>query len=74
LALKKKAIFLATKREEAPHYQHIEIGYNYRMSNICAGIGRGQMEVLDHIALRRKMHDFMLMYLRILKGDCILFA
>jgi dTDP-4-amino-4,6-dideoxygalactose transaminase len=43
LALKKKAIFLATQaREEAPHYQHIEIGYNYRMSNICAGIGRGQ--------------------------------
>ncbi len=59
-ALKDKAIFYATQaRDAAPHYQHSEIGYNYRMSNICAGIGRGQMEVLDeHVALRRKMHDF----------------
>ncbi|MFV8465663.1 DegT/DnrJ/EryC1/StrS family aminotransferase [Flavobacterium sp. LB1P62] len=59
-ALKDKAIFFATQsREEAPHYQHSEIGYNYRMSNICAGIGRGQMEVLDeHVSLRRAMHDF----------------
>jgi dTDP-4-amino-4,6-dideoxygalactose transaminase len=58
--IKDKAIFYATQsRDEAPHYQHSEIGYNYRMSPICAGIGRGQMEVLDdHIALRRKMHDF----------------
>lgn len=57
---KDKAVFLATQaRDAAPHYQHSEIGYNYRLSNICAGIGRGQMEVLDeHIALRRKMHDF----------------
>lgn len=55
-----KAVFLATQsRDDAPHYEHTEIGYNYRMSNICAGIGRGQMEVLDaHVALRRKMHDF----------------
>lgn len=60
LAQKEKAIFYATQaRDQAPHYQHSEIGYNYRMSNICAGIGRGQMEVLDtHVALRRKMHDF----------------
>ncbi len=59
-ALKDKAIFYATQsRDAAPHYQHSEIGYNYRMSNICAGIGRGQMEVLDeHVALRRQMHDF----------------
>lgn len=58
--VKDKAIFLATQaRDNAPHYQHSEIGYNYRMSNICAGIGRGQMEVLDaHVALRRKMNDF----------------
>ena len=58
--IKDKAVFLATQaRDNAPHYQHSEIGYNYRMSNICAGIGRGQMEVLDdHIVLRRKMHDF----------------
>jgi dTDP-4-amino-4,6-dideoxygalactose transaminase len=70
LALKKKAIFLATQaREEAPHYQHTEIGYNYRMSNICAGIGRGQMEVLDsHIALRRKMHDFYLDVFKDIQG------
>jgi dTDP-4-amino-4,6-dideoxygalactose transaminase len=59
-ALKEKAIFYATQsRDNAPHYQHSEIGYNYRMSNICAGIGRGQMEVLDkHVAFRRQMHDF----------------
>jgi dTDP-4-amino-4,6-dideoxygalactose transaminase len=59
-ALKEKAIFYATQsRDVAPHYQHSEIGYNYRMSNICAGIGRGQMEVLDeHVTLRRQMHDF----------------
>lgn len=58
--LKNKAIFFSTQsRDDAPHYQHSEIGYNYRMSNICAGIGRGQMEVLDrHIALRRAMNEF----------------
>jgi dTDP-4-amino-4,6-dideoxygalactose transaminase len=58
--LKEKAIFYATQaRDQAPHYQHSEIGYNYRMSNICAGIGRGQMEVLDnHVALRIKIHNF----------------
>jgi dTDP-4-amino-4,6-dideoxygalactose transaminase len=59
-ALKEKAVFLATQaRDAAPHYQHSEIGYNYRLSNICAGIGRGQMQVLDeHVALRRRMHSF----------------
>ncbi|MEI7508607.1 MAG: aminotransferase class I/II-fold pyridoxal phosphate-dependent enzyme [Flavobacterium sp.] len=58
--IKEKAVFLATQaRDNAPHYQHSEIGYNYRMSNICAGIGRGQMEVLDeHVAKRREMHQF----------------
>jgi dTDP-4-amino-4,6-dideoxygalactose transaminase len=58
--IKAKAVFYATQaRDAAPHYQHSDIGYNYRMSNICAGIGRGQMEVLDqHVALRRAMHDF----------------
>lgn len=57
---KDKAVFLSTQaRDNAPHYQHSHIGYNYRMSNIVAGIGRGQMEVLaDRIAARRKMHDF----------------
>ena len=58
--LKERAVFLATQaRDTAPHFQHSEIGYNYRMSNICAGIGRGQMQVLDqHVALRRKRHEF----------------
>ncbi|MEG2100308.1 MAG: DegT/DnrJ/EryC1/StrS family aminotransferase [Flavobacterium sp.] len=58
--LKERALFYATQsRDDASHYQHSEIGYNYRMSNICAGIGRGQMEVLDTcINLRIKIHDF----------------
>jgi len=57
---KKRTIFLATQaRDDAPHYEHSEIGYNYRMSNIVAGVGRGQMEVLEkHITLRREMHMF----------------
>lgn len=57
---KEKAVFLATQsRDDAPHYQHSQIGYNYRMSNIVAGIGRGQMEVLNrHIQLRRDNFDF----------------
>ncbi|GEJ46161.1 pyridoxal phosphate-dependent aminotransferase [Chryseobacterium sp. ON_d1] len=57
---KDKVVFLSTQaRDEAPHYQHSHIGYNYRMSNISAGIGRGQMEVLrDRVEGRRKMHDF----------------
>lgn len=57
---KNKAIFLATQaRDNAPHYQHSHIGYNYRMSNIVAGIGRGQMEVLDkHIGFRRANNTF----------------
>jgi len=57
---KQKAIFYATQaRDNAPHYQHSHLGYNYRMSNICAGIGRGQMEVLDdHVQLTRKVNFF----------------
>lgn len=57
---KDNAIFLATQaRDQAVHYEHSQIGYNYRMSNIVAGIGRGQMEVLDkHISLRQDMHQF----------------
>ena len=52
---KDKTVFFATQsRDHAPHYQHSEIGYNYRMSNICAGIGRGQMEVLDTRVLQRR--------------------
>ena len=50
--------FLATQaRDNAPHYQHSHVGYNYRLSNICAGIGRGQMMVLDdHVERRREIH------------------
>ncbi|WP_313600175.1 aminotransferase class I/II-fold pyridoxal phosphate-dependent enzyme [Epilithonimonas vandammei] len=57
---KEKTIFLSTQaRDNAPHYQHSEIGYNYRLSNICAGIGRGQMEVLsDRIQQRRAINNF----------------
>ena len=63
----KRALFYATQaREQAPHYQHEKIGYNYRMSNICAGIGRGQMFVLeDHVARRREIHD---LYVKLLNG------
>ncbi|MEI7707603.1 MAG: aminotransferase class I/II-fold pyridoxal phosphate-dependent enzyme [Chlorobium sp.] len=55
-----QATFLATQaRDEAPHYQHSQIGYNYRMSNICAGIGLGQMEILDErVAKRRENNSF----------------
>lgn len=50
-----KVRFIATQaRDDAPHYQHSQIGYNYRMSNIVAGIGRGQMEVLESRVLRRR--------------------
>jgi dTDP-4-amino-4,6-dideoxygalactose transaminase len=56
--ISKKATFLATQaRDAAPHYQHSQIGYNYRMSNICAGIGRGQMLVLDERVSQRR-HNF----------------
>jgi dTDP-4-amino-4,6-dideoxygalactose transaminase len=67
---KDKAVFLSTQaRDNAPHYQHSEVGYNYRMSNICAGIGRGQMEVLDkHVALRREMHNFYVDYFKDIEG------
>lgn len=55
-----KAKFLATQaRDSAPYYQHSEIGYNYRLSNICAGIGRGQLMVLDmRIEQRRSVFDY----------------
>lgn len=54
------ARFLATQaRDTAPHYQHSKIGYNYRMSNICAGIGRGQMTALDERVNKRREIFFM---------------
>lgn len=53
--LVKKARFLATQaRDKAPHYQHSQIGYNYRMSNVLAGVGRGQMEVIDDRVKKRR--------------------
>jgi dTDP-4-amino-4,6-dideoxygalactose transaminase len=58
--LKEKTVFLSTQaRDNAPHYQHSEVGYNYRMSNVLAGIGRGQMEVLDdRVLARRSNYEF----------------
>ena len=54
----KRTMFFATQaRDNAPHYQHSHIGYNYRLSNVCAGIGRGQMLVLNgHVARRREIN------------------
>jgi len=62
-----KARFLATQaRDAAVHYQHSQIGYNYRMSNVCAAIGRGQMQVLpERIKQRRMVYEF---YLKNLSG------
>lgn len=60
LEQKKKTTYYATQaRDEEQHYQHSKIGYNYRLSNICAGIGRGQMEVLENrIKSRRDINRF----------------
>lgn len=60
IASKEKAIFYATQsKDEAIHYQHSEIGYNYRMSNICAGIGLGQMKILDeNLKEKKELHEF----------------
>lgn len=58
--LKEKAVFYATQsRDNAPHYEHSSIGFNYRMSNVLAGIGRGQMEVIDdRVNARRQNFEF----------------
>ncbi|MFI1773817.1 DegT/DnrJ/EryC1/StrS family aminotransferase [Thalassobellus citreus] len=57
---KNKAVFYSTQaRDNAPHYEHSAVGFNYRMSNVLAGIGRGQMEVIDdRVAARRKNYEF----------------
>ena len=70
----RKAIFLATQaRDAAPHYQHSHIGYNYRMSNICAGIGRGQIEVLEQrIEKRRENFLFYKKHLEAIQGITVL--
>ena len=66
----RKSRFLATQaRDEAPHYQHTQIGYNYRMSNILAGIGRGQMEVLqDRVKQRRSINQWYRSFLQKVDG------
>ena len=71
---KQRVMFYATQaRENAPHYQHEVIGYNYRMSNICAGIGRGQMYVLDeHIARRREIHALYTELLKDVEGITVM--
>lgn len=58
--LKEKAVFLSTQaRDNAPHYEHSSIGFNYRLSNVLAGIGRGQMEVIDdRVEARRQNFNF----------------
>jgi pyridoxal phosphate-dependent aminotransferase EpsN len=65
-----KARFLSTQaRDPAPHYEHTHIGYNYRMSNICAGIGRGQLKVLQQrVEQRRAIFDFYFRNLSVVPG------
>lgn len=68
--LKEKAIFLSTQaKDNEPHYEHSSVGFNYRMSNVLAGIGRGQMEVLEErIAARRQNFNFYKQHLSIYKS------
>lgn len=67
---KRRIMWYATQaRESYPYYQHEAIGYNYRMSNICAGIGRGQMTVIDdHIAHHKHVQELYCEYLKDVKG------
>jgi pyridoxal phosphate-dependent aminotransferase EpsN len=69
-ALIAHAVKLATQaRDPAPHYEHSEIGYNYRLSNVLAGIGRGQLAVLeDRVKARRRNFDYYLQHLGDLPG------
>lgn len=69
-SLIEQAKFLATQaRDEAPHYEHTQIGYNYRMSNVLAGIGRGQLEVIDdRVDARRFNHELYKSYFRSVAG------
>lgn len=67
---KKNAIFFATQaKEPIPYYQHENVGFNYRLSNICAGIGRGQMTILrEHIAHHRMLHEIYVREFEDVKG------
>ncbi|SCC40464.1 Uncharacterized protein BC0861_04162 [Bacillus mobilis] len=69
-----KARFLATQaRDSAPHYQHSQVGYNYRMSNILAGVGRGQLEVLeDRVRARRRIFNRYYEELSYVPGVCFM--
>lgn len=60
LIVKEKALFFATQsKDEGVHYQHSQVGYNFRMSNICAGVGLGQMKILEqNIKSRRGINNF----------------
>jgi len=71
---KKHTLFLATQaRDEAPHYEHSHIGYNYRLSNISAGIGRGQMEVLEErVEQRRAFNALYRDFFKDVKGVTVL--
>ena len=68
--MKARVMYFATQaRQPLPYYHHTEIGYNYRMSNICAGIGRGQMTVVDdHVAHHRHVHELYCQLLADVKG------
>ncbi len=73
IELIKKARFLATQaRDKASHYQHSQVGYNYRMSNILAGIGRGQMEVIKERVDKRR-ENYLFYKSRLSTYDCISF-
>jgi len=68
-----KARFLSTQsRDKAPHYQHSQIGYNYRMSNVLAGIGRGQLEVIED-RIKRRRDNFLFYKTNLLEFEGITF-
>ena len=75
-ALAERARFLATQaKEDAPHYQHSEVGYNYRLSNLLAGIGRGQMELLpERVKRRRQIFDWYREHLAAIPGITVALA
>ncbi|STO13886.1 UDP-4-amino-4-deoxy-L-arabinose--oxoglutarate aminotransferase [Flavobacterium hibernum] len=68
--IKEKALFFATQsKDEGAHYQHSQVGYNFRMSNICAGVGLGQMKILEqNIKSRRSINNFYREIFHDLKG------
>ena len=71
--LKKKAIFLSSQaKEDTPYYLHKEVGYNYRLSNICSAIGVSQLEVLQNRVLsKREIHQFYKNYFKDIDGICV---